>query len=236
MLSYSIYLSLLYSGLVFLVYSWARRSLNPQIQVRTALDLGSLLMIFGFIGARLFHVFYENPNYYNEDWWRVFAVWQGGFVFYGGAVLAFTAGFIFIKIKNLNWLIWADFYAPVVALGYGLGRFSCYLAGCCYGSICQLPWAIDGRHPTQLYAMTWELLSFINLLRLKHHTPKLASGGLFYTWLGFHALGRLMMEYFRDDFRGWFFAGLSISSWISCSLLLIAGIGWWRVSKFSTPH
>jgi phosphatidylglycerol---prolipoprotein diacylglyceryl transferase len=226
MLAYTAYLSGLYSLLVIFVYI---RSIKAE-QSKNALDLGFVIMIFGFIGARLFHVFYENPEYYQEDWWRIFHIWSGGFVFYGGAISAFVACLVLIRRRQLDWRYWGDFFAPVIALGYGFGRISCWLAGCCYGRTCDLPWAIAGRHPTQLYAVMWELtvagllLLLIRKIRAGNF-PRLKTGFVFFLWLFFHATGRLMMEHYRGDFRGAAWLGQSISTWVSFVLFAIALIG-----------
>jgi len=221
MIAYTAYLSGLYCFLIVFVYLRARK-IN---QTKDALDLGLLLMIFGFIGARLFHVFYENPEHYREDWLRVFQIWYGGFVFYGGAICAFTACVLLIHARKLDWKFWFDFYTPVVALGYGLGRFSCYMAGCCYGRTCELPWSVDGRHPTQLYALFWELclLAVLSILSFKKliKTP----GKLFFFWLMGHSLGRIVMEYYREDFRGGLWWGQSISTWLSLFFLFCSLVG-----------
>jgi phosphatidylglycerol---prolipoprotein diacylglyceryl transferase len=41
---------------------------------------------------------------------------------------------------------------------------------------------------------------------------------LFNCWLVLHALGRVMMEYFRDDPRGALIYGLSLGTWMSLGL------------------
>lgn len=229
MLGYTAYLSGLYCFLILVVYFRARKI----GETKNALDLGLLIMVFGFLGARLFHVFYENPEHYSADGLRIFQIWYGGFVFYGGALAAFSACWLLMQRRQLSWRFWADFYAPVIALGYGLGRVSCFIAGCCYGRACDLPWAIDGRHPAQLYAVAWELTVAALLMVLatkkndtepskKHSGRSLAPGKLFALWLVLHAMGRVIMEYFRGDFRGQIWWGQSISTWIS---LLIFSIG-----------
>jgi len=215
--TYFIYLSLLFSVLVLILPKWAKKN---KASFPDAINLAMIIMVSGFIGARLFHVFYENFEIYQKEPIKILEFWYGGFVFYGGAITAFICSVIYIKKKNLNFNQWADFWAPLVALGYGLGRVACLLSGCCYGRACDLPWAISGRHPTQLYASIWELSVFAFLLIIQ---PKLKKqGSLFFIWLSLHTLGRLVMEYFRDDFRGELYLSMSISTWISLILFSIS--------------
>lgn len=218
--TYILTISILYCFLLLFV---TKRAKKMNLTVTHALDLAFVMMASGFLGARLVHVFYEAPEYYALDWTRVFRFWEGGFVFYGGFLAAFFACWLFVHFKKLPFFKWADFYAPVLALGYGLGRISCFLAGCCYGRVCDFPWAVVfpwdtakvTRHPVQIYAVIWELTVFALLLVLE----KKPGRPVFVIWLALHSVGRLMMEYFRDDFRGQFVLGLSFSTWISLALL-----------------
>jgi phosphatidylglycerol---prolipoprotein diacylglyceryl transferase len=216
---YFLILSLLFCFLLWLVY-W--RSQKRQYPTTTALNLSLVIMLAGFVGARMMHVFYEETSFYLSHPEFILAFWAGGFVFYGGFLLALA---VVAFLVRRHWFYWADFWAPILALGYGLGRGACLWTGCCYGKFCQLPWAIHGRHPTQLYAMAYELFIWVGLFFLEKILIKknlFGRGILFFSWLGLHSIGRIMMEFFRDDNRGEFIAGLSISSWISILLLLIS--------------
>ena len=217
--TYLVYLSFLYSGLVLLLPRYAQWRLKPPAE---ALNLAMILMVFGLIGARSFHVFFENPEFYRDHWIRFFHFWLGGFVYYGGFYLALFAGALYCYVSQNEILSWLDFFAPVVSLGYGLGRISCFLAGCCYGKACELPWAVNHRHPTQLYASGLELFSFsviAYLLWRKNPKDNSKSGFIFGLWALLHGLGRILVEIFRDDDRGPAIVNLSISTWLSLPLI-----------------
>jgi phosphatidylglycerol:prolipoprotein diacylglycerol transferase len=215
--TYIVYLSLLFSALVLLLPFYARKKGQD---VKIAMNLGLIMMVVGFVGARLFHVFYEDWPLYAAQPERILYVWLGGFVFLGGAIPAVLAVVWYLKFIHQSFDAWADFFAPIGAIGYGLGRMSCFFSGCCFGTYCDLPWAIDGRHPTQLYAVVWELaLASALVFFAKKITTKLGSGGIFWTWVFFHAVGRVIMEDFRADFRGAPIFGFSISSFLSLILV-----------------
>ena len=44
-----------------------------------------------------------------------------------------------------------DTFAPSMALGIAVGRVGCFVTGCCAGTPSGLFWAVNGRHPVQLY-------------------------------------------------------------------------------------
>ena len=200
------------------------------------IDLSLILMVSGFLGARLMHVFYELPEFYFANPKMILAFWQGGFVFYGGFLLALLGGFAWLKIRirrfkrkpsfTKSFFQWADLLAPAVSLSYLLGRFGCLLEGCCYGRFTEVPWAIALRHPTPLYASLMEAINFLVLFFISRKKDLfLKEGSLFFTWLFLHSCFRMIMESFRDDFRGPTFGVLSISSLISISLAVISFLG-----------
>ena len=59
--------------------------------------------------------------------------------FFGGVagMIAFFAKF------RLPVLVTADVVAPTLMLGLAIGRIGCFLNGCCFGGLCDLPWAVS---------------------------------------------------------------------------------------------
>lgn len=210
----------------FAVYFSYRRSLKLKFNSRFILDLSLILIINGFAGARLVHIFFEMPEYYLQKPLEIFNIFNGGYVYYGGLILSMFAGVTFLKIKNQasQFAQYFDFYAPVISLSYAMGRWACFFAGCCYGKYCDYFWAVSGRHPTQIYLSLIEFLIFLFTLSMEKSNSVIKkflikkSGDLFASWLFLHALSRLVIEQFRDDFRGPEFL-LSVSSWISLVLI-----------------
>lgn len=224
--SFFLVISLVLSVAVLWMY---QRAQAYQLPRKNILDLSLVIMAGALIGARLMHVFYENPEYYSEAPWKILYLWQGGFVYFGGVLLGLTFTFTYfhwMKISNKG--DYFDAFAPVLAFTYGLGRVGCFLEGCCYGRNCNLPWAVDGRHPTQIYATLWEVGVVLLLLGIEKF-PKAQrvsflkkSGDLFLLWLLLHSLGRILMENYRDDFRGNQIFGMSVSTLIC--LCIITGL------------
>lgn len=216
--TYYLVISLTTCLCLFWIY---RRSITKKFPINTTLDLSLIIMVAGFLGGRLFHIFYEAPDHYLKHPLEIGNIGDGGFIFFGGFFTALASSLFYLKKKKLPITKYLDLFAPVLALGYGLGRSACLMAGCCYGKTCDLPWALNHRHPTQLYAVIIEIFIVGILLILeKSSSKKIKSGDVFYSWIAMHGLGRLFMEYFRDDYRGPE-AGLTISSWLSLALIVV---------------
>ncbi len=193
-----------------------------------AMTLSFMLFSGGLLGGRLYHVIYEVPWFYKDRPFYVFYIWDGGFGFFGGLIGGLLACLLFCSLKKEPFLFWADKLSLPVSLGCGIGRLACFFHGCCYGMYCNFPWAVQfefspySRHPTQLYSSFSELclLSFLLFLE-KHKKPK--QGVLFFSWLLGHCLLRILIEPFRDDYRGPALAfGLKAPSWISLHFILLS--------------
>ncbi len=205
----------------FIIYLLSKKlDANPNFNRNVAFNLVSLLLISGFIGGRILHVIYEEPFYYLSNPLLIFKFWNGGFVYFGGFMTALMTGYLYLKKNNQPFFKWADFLTPYFSLMYVLGRIGCFLEGCCYGRYCEWPWAIDNKHPTQLYMMFTELVLFLFLQKRKKLNP---SGKLFLLWILLHCLSRFIIEFFRNDDRGkTLFNLISISQLLSLIFIFIA--------------
>lgn len=205
----------------------AKRARDQDFEMRLVFDLFILTLISGFLGARLFHVFFEDFEFYKLNPLEILKFWNGGFVFYGGAIAAFVCGTMLLRFQRYAVGPLLNLVAPVAALGYALGRIACFVTGCCFGASCDLYPGFSFRHPTQLYAVLIEfvilavLLKFERLAAISKNSPwRGISGAVFCLWLILHSLGRLFMEALRADPRGPMPLSVSISSWISIFILI----------------
>lgn len=232
--TYFVVISLTLSALAFFI---VKRAISQEVPQRQALDLYIVAMLSGFVGSRFFHIIWEEPNFYLESPLRAFDLLSGGFVWYGGFLGGLLGLYAFHKMRKsaekLALRVWLDFFAPIAALGYGLGRIACVLTGCCYGGVCHLHGAVF-RFPTQGLAVAYELVVAGLLIRIEQRIRpgKRKPGQLFFFWLVLHGMGRLVMEFFRADPRGYQPFGLSIASLLSLTLILV-GLYKLRTVKWS---
>lgn len=102
-------------------------------------------VVAGFLGARLFFFIY-NPEYL-KPWYRVFYIWEGGLVWYGGVIFGALTAIYFIRKRNIPVWKFADVVSIALSVGLGFGRIGCTTAGCCYGKECHAPFAIVFKDP-----------------------------------------------------------------------------------------
>lgn len=216
---YFLIISVVISGCIYWTVRRAERFFFPR---KHLIDLVLVGLISGLAGARLAHVFIENPTYYWAKPIEIINLLEGGFVWLGGLLGAALGSLCFLRWRGLPALRWFDFVSPSMAFGYGLGRIACWLTGCCFGRVCHLGhYAFE--FPTQLLAIFWELGVGFFLLSLSKRRRILGTGRILATWILLHSLGRILMELMRDDLRGpvYFFVG--ISGWFAFFSLLAAG-------------
>lgn len=238
--TYFAWLSLVYTLMIFATVRKAELDIKhiprskPAVTPVHALNVCFWIMVPAFVGARLLHVAWESPEIYAEDWTRIFMVWNGGFVYYGGFAAAVAGVYGYARWNKKPFFLFGDFLAPLAAFGYGWGRFACFLAGCCYGEYCDLAWAAQGRNPVQIYSLVLEVTHGLVLWWLSRR-PFFAAvpGRVSAVFLIVHGSIRFVLEFYRADFRGEFIAGLSISSWIS--LVLIAAGAMILLTRKPTP-
>ena len=94
-----------------------------------------------------------------------------------------------------------DLFAFGIAGGEAVGRLGCFFAGCCYGKIAHVPWAVVDhgapRHPTQLYS---SLAAFATLaiIAWADRRATLPDNTIFYLQGALFCALRFVVEFYRD--------------------------------------
>jgi len=106
-----------------------------------------LALIGGIIGAKALYLI-ENWSYFIKNPVEM-AFSSGGLTFFGGFVLAIILVLFYLRKKGIPFLEMADITAPILALGYGIARIGCQLAGDGdYGFPTSLPWGMNYANGT----------------------------------------------------------------------------------------
>lgn len=153
----------------------------------------------------------------------------GGSVFYGGLLGGLLAGFIYIKKKKYDMILYTDVITPCIPLFHMFGRLGCFLSGCCYGIKSEFGIVYHNspissangvrRFPVQLLEIFLNIFLFIYLDHLEKQNKK--KGKLFIYYLSIYAASRFFIEFFRgDEYRG-FLLSLSTSQFISVLILFV---------------
>lgn len=213
-------------SLFIIVHESKRKGLNPDF----AYDLILFAMIGGIAGARLVYVI-DHWHDFAAQPAQVFAIWQGGLVFYGGLIGGTLAVLALIKAKKLQVGKVADIVAPCLAIGSAVGRLGCFSNGCCYGETTSVPWAVTFTnplssaplgvplHPTQIYEFFYNIVILGVLWWARKRVKR--DGLLFWAYMTLYGLFRFIVEFFRANPD--IVMGMSASQLFS-AFLLVTGL------------
>jgi phosphatidylglycerol---prolipoprotein diacylglyceryl transferase len=219
---------------------WLMRGAKREGLDRESISgLGLWIIVGAILGAKALMVIRFFPDYLaNPRDLLSLATLQAAGDFYGGFVGAIIASLIYFKRhpELPGWQV-ADIGAPAIALGQGIGRIGCFMAGDDYGRATHMPWAVAFHHPdaadiggaplgvplhpVQLYESVICLALFFFLVWLGRR--KRFQGEIILAYSVVYAIARFLLEYYRGDAdRGFILGGLlSTSQFIAIAVLLI---------------
>jgi phosphatidylglycerol:prolipoprotein diacylglycerol transferase len=205
-------------------------------------DLAITVLLAGVIGSKLLMVIVDLAN--GASFRSVFDLGylRAGGAIHGGIIGATLAFFWRVKRLKLPVVRTGDCLTPAVALGQAVGRLGCFVAGCCYGTSCSLPWAVTFTdpnaqilsgtplavplHPVQLYTALTNFLIMAALLVLGRHRRFVGQvTGCYFVLEG---IGRMITEHWRGDLDRGFLLGIP---WLSTGrftsvLFILFGVAW----------
>jgi phosphatidylglycerol:prolipoprotein diacylglycerol transferase len=193
-------------GFCFALWQTKRQARQPNSGWHNG-EVETLLQtcFFGlFFGGRLgYTLIYQRPAFI-ADPLSILRIWEGGMSFHGGLFGVIIALWWFAQRTHRHFLSVADFIAPWVPIGLGLGRIGNFINGELWGRVTMLPWGVIfpqagplPRHPSQLYEALLEgVLLFLLLKPFRHPSrPTGVLSGLFLFGYGFF---RFIVEYCRE--------------------------------------
>ncbi len=132
-------------GLAVVVAVW----LAIRSAVRTeGLPLGAVLITVAliavgvFLGGRL-HFALPRLELFAAEPLRLLRISSGGLHAPGALCGVVVGGWLALRLTGLPAGRFADAMAPAVGVGIALARVGCFLNGCCFGDVCDLPWGIE---------------------------------------------------------------------------------------------
>lgn len=235
------------AGALLAAYQTKRRGLDSEIVYYLFLPL----MIWGTIGARLWHIFTPplssvelglTTKYYLTHALDALAVWTGGFGIPGAIIGGVIVLFFFSRRNEIPFWFLSDLLAPGIALAQAIGRIGNYFNQELYGLPTEMPWAIfidpasrlNGYEDVHFYHPLFayeSALSFVNLFLLlwlaRKFSDHLKTGDLFLVYLGMYSIIRFSLEFLRLDVA--LVGGWNINQIFFAVLFTCTGIGlFWR--------
>ncbi len=204
---------------------------KKRIGIEESLDSLVTYAVLGVIfGGRIGYILVYNLPYYLAHPLNMFAVWQGGMSFHGGATGLVIAGLIFCKRYKVNFYSIADESVVIAPIGLFFGRIANFINGELYGRVTNVPWAMvfpSGgplpRHPSELYEAFLEgIVLFAIMLITKKYFLKI-KGKLFWQFIFLYGLFRFLVEFTRqpDPQLGFIVAGFSMGQLLSLPMIII---------------
>ena len=213
--------------------------------VKLASDIVFIAAVGGIVGSKIYYLIENFGRVIDDPIGMIFS--GSGLVFLGG-LMGGTLGVTWvIQKQNLNWLKMSDIVAPLLILGYGIGRIGCFLVGDDYGIPTHLPWGVsfvnglppttyqsfqfnypwislDGFGPGLLTVYPTQLMETVLAVfifgYLWSRREKIGfEGQLFFTYLVFAGLERFFIEFIRTNIK--YISVLTGSQIISIFMILI---------------
>jgi phosphatidylglycerol:prolipoprotein diacylglycerol transferase len=227
---------LMIDAAVITVVLWALHGVQKSAKLNydTILNAALVGVPSGLIFSRVLHII-DQWSYFSTR--PLSALLSGeGLTIYGAILGAVLGLWVYSKYSRFQFGLLADIIAPATILGQAIGRIGCFLNGCCYGLVTDLPWSVlytnknsygflassnlpegVGLHPSVVYEFIWDMIVFGIVLKIgKRFKP---DGALFAIYFALYAFGRLFIDFTRDGTP--FLLGLHQAQVMSLAVLLI---------------
>lgn len=215
--TFHVYALIIVLGMIVAMIWTNRRMVARGAEPWVLIDIAIPAVIVGLLGARLYHVATHPADYFYEgaEWWRIFAIWEGGNAIIGALIGGAIGAYIACRIKGIRFLSFADALVPGLLLAQAIGRLGNWFNHELFGWPTDLPWGLEilstnsaipeglpaGTlfHPTFLYELIWNLIGVAVILLLER-AFRLRWGKALAVYLIWYGLGRMFIESIRLDY------------------------------------
>jgi phosphatidylglycerol---prolipoprotein diacylglyceryl transferase len=199
-------------------------------------NISVAMLISAIIGAKLLYAIVE----LSKGTMGLREIFSMGFLraaghIHGGIIAATITFFWMMRPSTgLNIRAMGDALVPGVALGQAIGRLGCFMAGCCFGTHCELPWSVtftdaqaaafsgtpllERLHPVQIYTSLSNLIVLALLLIFRR--KRIFEGQIMGLYFIFEGIARIVVETWRGDLDRGTWLGLE---WLSTGRLTAMG-------------
>lgn len=192
------------------------------------------VIISGFIGARLYYVFFNLDMY--DNILDMFNLRQGGLAFHGGVLFGVIAIIVYTRWKKMDTLKYLDIIGIGTLLSQAIGRWGNFFNQEAHGSqvtkefIEKFPafiekgMLIEGKyyHPTFLYESINGVFWFLLLTFLIIKFPKLRKGTFIALALIGNSITRIIVEGLRTD--SLMLGDIKVAQLVGVLAILLSGI------------
>lgn len=226
-------------------YISLKRAENFSLTKKQAEDILFWVIIGGFLGARIYHIF-TSGVYYLENPGDTLKIWQGGLSIYGAVlggffVLWLSRNFFIFHFSFLTYLNWLS---PSLIVGQIIGRFGNLFNYELYGYPTNLAWKMfvpeafrfpefrtnNFYHPLFFYEQIGLLVILIFLTVYKQNFNQIVkkfklldlNKGLFIYYVLLYNILRFALEFLRID--SVIFRGIRLNAMVSLALVLTSAL------------
>ena len=240
-------------ALAFITGIWltSRKAQQEGLDPDKIWNMGFIVIVSALVGAKIL-LFLSDFSYYSQNPREILSLYtlRSFGVYYGGLLLSLGAATWYLRKSGLPaWKV-SDLAAPGIALGQSIGRLGCLSAGCCFGKPTRMPWGLTFTskyaydnvgvplniplHPTQIYESIATFALFLYLmwrLRKRHFT-----GQIILEYLTIYSVLRFIIEFYRDDDRGFVVHDLLSTSQFIGILTVLGSLALFVYLRRRTPQ
>ena len=213
------------------------RHYNKHENFEEIWDFAAYLLIFGFLGARLYYCLL-NPVYYFYNPLEILNFREGGLSIHGGLIAGITALIVLAKKYKLPVLNTLDAFVCGTAIAQSIGRWGNFFNSEAFGLPTNLPWKLyippsqrpeqyisfDYFHPAFLYESLLDLCIFFILLYLMNKFADKFPGLTLFSYLILYSAVRMFTGSLRID-SALDIQGVPVAKILSVILAVIGIIG-----------
>ncbi len=227
-------------GIVAAIWIGERRWVARGGKSGEVSDIALWGVLFGIVGARMYHVATDWDLYFGEGRRPIEAlfIWNGGLGIWGGIALGAVGAMIGARRAGIKVWPMLDTLAPGVLVAQALGRWGNWFNQELFGGPTDLPWALEidaahrpvgyeefaTFHPTFLYECLWNLAAFALLIALDRRF-RIGHGRMVALYVMAYTAGRVWIENMRiDSVQLDDVLGLRLNVWTSIVLFAAAAL------------